>query len=109
MLILYEGLNIAVQYIKVGVPLLLLFCQMFPYYMLIILIPIASHIAQINMHVKKIVFSILFILFVFVSTNMRTFEQINVKLMLRKRYQIIKYKFNICITLNNAPLQNEDK
>lgn len=77
--------------------------------MLIILMPIASHIAQINMHVKKSVFSNLSILFVFVGTNMGINIEPNVKLMLRKRYQIIKYKFNICITLNCAPLQNEYK
>jgi hypothetical protein len=39
---------------------------------------------------------------------MRTFEQTNVKAMLRKRYQIIKYKFNICVTLDYAHLQDED-
>ena len=48
-----------------------------------------------------------FMLFVFVSTNMRTFEQTNVKPMLRKRYQIVKSKFNFYLTLENVRLQHE--
>ena len=48
-----------------------------------------------------------FMLFVFVSTNMRTFEQTNVKPMLRNRYQIVKSKFNFCLTLKHVRLQDE--
>ena len=38
---------------------------------------------------------------------MRTFEQTNVKLMLRNRYQIVKDKFNFVLTLECAILQDE--
>ena len=52
------------------------------------------------------VFFVLMLLFVFVSTNMRTFEQTNVKLMLTNRYQIVKNKFNFVLTLNHVRLQD---
>lgn len=53
------------------------------------------------------VFFVFMLLFVFVSTNMRTFEQTNVNPMLTNRYQIVKDKFNIYVTLKHVRLQDE--
>ena len=90
---------------------------MFPYYYKFERICIDAPKIKLPIKIANAIstfFSLLFVvcvliiyMFYFVSTNMRTFEQTNVKLMLRNRYQIVKDKFNFVLTLESAILQDE--